>query len=182
MKVINDNNNDNDENDDNNDEDIPNKKTYRTSNLRNTFKVVVNWDEIRGKKLWKVNHNHLTPKSDQHLISPYNITLESNIKVVRIIGMITNYISSWLLTNDTLTSRSITIILQKTTHLTWKENLEPKLFTFTSWINTSNWNVKIHILLKNNFLRQKGYIYAQSTNTPSDFLSLAWPVITLYQK
>ena len=135
-----------------------------------------------GKKIWKVNHNHLTPKSDQHLISPYNITLESNIKVVRIIGMITNYRSSWLLTNDTLTSRSITIILQKTTHLTWKENLEPKLFTFTSWINTSNWNVKIHILLKNNFLGQKGYIYAQSTNTPSDFLSLAWPVITLYQK
>ena len=128
------------------------------------------------KKIWKVNHNHLTPKSDQHLISPYNITLESNIKVVRIIGMITNYRSSWLLTNDTLTSRS------KTTHLTLKENLEPKLFTFTSWINTSNWNVKIHILLKNNFLRQKGYIYAQSTNTPSDFLSLAWPVITLYQK
>ena len=134
------------------------------------------------KKIWKVNHNHLTPKSDQHLISPYNTTLESNIKVVRIIGMITNYRSSWLLTNDTLTSRSITIILQKTTHLTWKENLEPKLFTFTSWINTSHWNVKIHILLKNNFLGQKGYIYAQSTNTPSDFLSLAWPVITLYQK
>ena len=96
--------------------------------------------------------------------------------------MITDCWSSWLLTNDILTSRSITIIVQKTTHLTWKENLEPKLFTFTSWINTSNWNVKIHILLKNNFLRQKGYIYAQSTNTPSDFLSLAWPVITLYQK
>ena len=147
--------------------------------------------KTRGKKIWKVNHilvtcltsfNRFTSKSDQHLISPYNITLESHIKVVRIIGMITNYRSSWLLTNDILTSRSITIILQKTTHLTWKENLEPKLFTFTSWINTSNWNIKIHILLKNNFLGQKGYIYAQSTNTPSDFLSLAWPVITLYQK
>ena len=38
--------------------------------------------------------NPLTPKSDQHLISPYNITLESNIKVMRIEEMITNYSSS----------------------------------------------------------------------------------------
>lgn len=130
---------------------------------------------------YKTPNNPSTSNCDWHLIS-HIIILESHIKVVRIIGMITNYRSSWLLTNDILTSRSITIILQKTTHLTWKENLEPKLFTFTSWINTSNWNVKIHILLKNNFLGQKGYIYAQSTNKPSDFLSLAWPVITLYQK
>ena len=81
-----------------------------------------------GKKIWKVNHilvtcltsfNWFTPKSDQHLISPYNITLESHIKVARIIGMITNYRSSWLFTIDTLTSRSITIILQKnnTSHM-----------------------------------------------------------------
>ena len=34
--------------------------------------------------------NPLTPKSDQHLISPYNISLESNIKVMRIKEMITN--------------------------------------------------------------------------------------------
>ena len=34
--------------------------------------------------------NLLTPKSDQHLISPYNIILESNIKVTRIKEMITN--------------------------------------------------------------------------------------------
>ena len=34
--------------------------------------------------------NPLTPKSDQHLISPYNITLESNIEVLRIEEMITN--------------------------------------------------------------------------------------------
>ena len=32
----------------------------------------------------------LTPKSVQHLISPYNITPESNIKVMRIEEMITN--------------------------------------------------------------------------------------------
>ena len=32
----------------------------------------------------------LTPKSDEHLISPYNITPESNIKVMRMKEMITN--------------------------------------------------------------------------------------------
>ena len=85
-------------------------------------------NKTRGKKIWKVNHilvtcltsfNWFTSKSDQHLISPYNITLESHIKVARIIGMITNYRSSWLFTIDTLTSRSITIILQKnnTSHM-----------------------------------------------------------------
>ena len=36
------------------------------------------------------NLNPLTPKSDQLLISPYNITPESNIKVMRIKEMITN--------------------------------------------------------------------------------------------
>ena len=34
--------------------------------------------------------NPLVPKSDQHLISPYNITPESNMKVMRIEEMITN--------------------------------------------------------------------------------------------
>ena len=34
--------------------------------------------------------NNLTPKSDQHLISPYNIIPESSIKVMRIQEMITN--------------------------------------------------------------------------------------------
>ena len=34
--------------------------------------------------------NPLTPKSDQHLISPYSIIPESNIKVTRIKEMITN--------------------------------------------------------------------------------------------
>ena len=33
--------------------------------------------------------NLLTPKSDQHLISPYNIIPESHIKVMRIKEMIT---------------------------------------------------------------------------------------------
>ena len=34
--------------------------------------------------------NTLIPKSDEHLISPYNITPESHIKVMRIKEMITN--------------------------------------------------------------------------------------------
>ena len=34
--------------------------------------------------------NPLTPKSDQYLISPYNITSESHINVMRIKEMITN--------------------------------------------------------------------------------------------
>ena len=34
--------------------------------------------------------NPLTLKSDQHLISPYNITLKSPIKVMRVKEMITN--------------------------------------------------------------------------------------------
>ena len=33
--------------------------------------------------------NHLTPMSDSHLISPYIITTELNIKVMRIKQMIT---------------------------------------------------------------------------------------------
>ena len=40
--------------------------------------------------------NPLNLKSDQLLISPYNITSESNIKVTRIKEMITNQKSSWL--------------------------------------------------------------------------------------
>ena len=34
--------------------------------------------------------NHLTPKSDKHLISPYNITPESYIKVARMKEMISH--------------------------------------------------------------------------------------------
>ena len=41
--------------------------------------------------------NSLTPKSDQHLNSPYNITPESHVKVMRIKEMTTNWRSSWLL-------------------------------------------------------------------------------------
>ena len=40
--------------------------------------------------------NPLNPKSDQHLISPYNITFESHVKVMRIKEMITNERNFWL--------------------------------------------------------------------------------------
>ena len=35
--------------------------------------------------------NPLTPKNDKHLISPYNITLESHIKIRRMKEMITSW-------------------------------------------------------------------------------------------
>ena len=38
----------------------------------------------------KTHPNPLTPKSDEHLISPYNITPESHIKVMRKRKMIIN--------------------------------------------------------------------------------------------
>ena len=46
----------------------------------------------------------LPPMSDQHLISPYIITPESNIKAMRMKGMITNQISSWLLNKFSLSA------------------------------------------------------------------------------
>ena len=46
----------------------------------------------------------LIPESDQHLISPFNITPESNIKVVRIWEMIINWRTSWLLNKFSLSA------------------------------------------------------------------------------
>ena len=40
--------------------------------------------------------NPLIPESDQHLISPFNIIHESNIKVLRIKEMIMNWRTYWL--------------------------------------------------------------------------------------
>ena len=40
--------------------------------------------------------NPLNPKSDQHLISPYNITPESHIKVMRIKDMVNREGNFWL--------------------------------------------------------------------------------------
>ena len=43
---------------------------------------------IKGKQFESV-FNPFTPKSDQHLISPYNINPESHITVMRIEKMVT---------------------------------------------------------------------------------------------
>ena len=45
-----------------------------------SLKIVVNWKET---------FNPLSPNSDQHLISPHNITDSSNIQVMRMNEMIT---------------------------------------------------------------------------------------------
>ena len=52
----------------------------------------------------KTYPNPLTLKSDQHLISPYNITSEAYIKVKRMNEMITNYRNSWFLNKFSLTA------------------------------------------------------------------------------
>ena len=39
--------------------------------------------------------NHLSPNSDKHVISPYNITTWSNMQLMRIEEMITKYEMSW---------------------------------------------------------------------------------------
>ena len=48
--------------------------------------------------------NPLSPKSDQHLISPYNITPESHIKVMRIEEMVTKEGTFWLANKFSLSS------------------------------------------------------------------------------
>ena len=48
------------------------------------------------------NQLPLTPESDQHVISPFNIIPESNIKVMRIKEIIINWRTSWLLNEFSL--------------------------------------------------------------------------------
>ena len=48
--------------------------------------------------------NPLIPKNDQHLISLYDITTVSNIKVKRIKEMITSQRSSWLFNKFSLSA------------------------------------------------------------------------------
>ena len=54
--------------------------------------------------LFSLSSNPLTTKSDQHLISPYNITPESHIKVMRIKEAITSIRLSWLLNKFSLSA------------------------------------------------------------------------------
>ena len=51
---------------------------------------------ILGLEKTDTNINPLNPKSDQLLISPYNFTSESHIKVTRIEEMITREGTFWL--------------------------------------------------------------------------------------
>ena len=52
--------------------------------------MVKTFNEKNIFRQWYGDGNPLTLKTDQHLISPYNITPESHIKVMRIKEMITN--------------------------------------------------------------------------------------------
>ena len=52
--------------------------------------MVKTFNEKNIFRQWYGNGNPLTLKTDQHLISPYNIRPESHIKVTRIKKMITN--------------------------------------------------------------------------------------------
>ena len=56
----------------------------------------------KTKKNSMENFNNLTQKIDKHLVSPYNVTPESFIKVMRIKEMIPNLWSSWLLNKFSL--------------------------------------------------------------------------------
>ena len=58
-------------------------------NNQSKQRKISSWETNKNSGLFHLL-NPLTPKSDQHLISPYNITPESNIKVMRVKQMITN--------------------------------------------------------------------------------------------
>ena len=62
--------------------------TYLSKVFRDRFYIVLSQCLVTGKL--KILH-HLTTKGDWHLISPYRITLESNVEVMRIKEMITNF-------------------------------------------------------------------------------------------
>ena len=71
--------------------------SHQQSQIKNIFYIVKITKNLETKNIF-LNHlslnkpcnslNPLIPKSDQHLISPFNITTESNIHVMRIKEMI----------------------------------------------------------------------------------------------
>ena len=69
--------------------------------------------------------NPLTPKSDQHLISPYNITTESHINVRRIKEIITNQKKKLLIVGEILPV-SILVNAERTLQRIWIPMLESK--------------------------------------------------------
>ena len=67
----------------------PNAILQREYSLENYFTFVFS-------SLFLLFFNPLNPKSDQHLISPYNITPESQMKVLRKELMVTREGTFWL--------------------------------------------------------------------------------------
>ena len=71
-------------------------RKFRPSTIKSQPKISVCKPEVSlishayNKYPDKLFLNLLTPKSDQHLISPYNITLEFHIEVMRIKEIITS--------------------------------------------------------------------------------------------
>ena len=63
---------------------------YPDSRLSGLFTEVPMSPDNRGSTVLMLGCRGLMPKSDNHLISPYNITPESHINVTRIKEMITN--------------------------------------------------------------------------------------------
>ena len=59
---------------------------------------------IDDEFLYFCDLNPLTPESDQHIISPYNITPESHIRLTRIKEIITNYRGSLFLNKFSLSA------------------------------------------------------------------------------
>ena len=75
--------------------------TYLSKVLRHRFYTVLSLQLVTGKL--KILY-HLTTMGDWHLISPYRITLESNVKVMRIKEMTTNFRSYRLVNQFSLSA------------------------------------------------------------------------------
>ena len=82
--------------------------------------------------------NPLTPKGDQHIISHYNVTSKSNIKVTRIKEMITNKKSSKLLNKFSLSALKEMYRKQYGEYAYWCYLFLPEVFPqFSSWTTLS---------------------------------------------
>ena len=62
---------------------------YQNLILQNNTKIVI-WQTVRRIAKEILGVKGLIPESDEHLISPFNITPQSNIKVMTIKEMIIN--------------------------------------------------------------------------------------------
>ena len=67
---------------------------YQNLILQNNTKIII-WQTVRRIAKEILGVKGLIPESDEHLISPFNITPQSNIKVMTIKEMIINWRTSW---------------------------------------------------------------------------------------